>query len=217
MRIVALKGGLGNQLFQYAYGKYLNKQGFEVAYNIDWFKTFKNHEFLLCQLVPPNMILSDSPVTDDGYWQELKYTDPVKTNLLQDIKPDDEIDAIAMHIRRTDYIGHKTFVNLGMDYYDKAYIKIGNDDLPVLIFSDDPDWCEKHTPRYPNSHVVLTDPVASFRYMRRCKHKIIANSTFSWWAAYLSYSGTTIAPVKWWTDKSMNYENNLLPNHWTTL
>ena len=213
--VISIKGGLGNQLFQYAYGKYLAKHGYCVAYNIDWYLQFAHlRKYLLPEVIQRHIPLTTQQATHDGYWQELKYTEPVKSDILNEINQDEDISAIAMHVRRGDYVGHKKYVNLSMDYYEKAYIELVKEygELSVILFSDDLNWCAKNMMQFPKASLFNADPVMSFEYMRRCRYKIIANSTFSWWAAYTS-AGKVIAPGAWYKDR----ETNILPKNWIRL
>ena len=65
----------------------------------------------------------------------------------------------------------------------------------VFVFSDDLDWCRNNFAEC--NFVELPEDYLEFELMRECKHFIIANSTFSWWAAYLSMNATVIAPKNW--------------------
>ena len=125
--------------------------------------------------------------------------------LLDTIKTE---DSLAIHIRRGDYLKpeNKAYDVVGQDYYDKAlnYIKEKADNSHIYVFSDDIEWCRT---RFSNiSDITFVDdeisgsPYVDLELMRNCKFFIIANSTFSWWGAWLSERAgkIMIAPNKWY-------------------
>jgi hypothetical protein len=137
-----------------------------------------------------------------GYWQNVEYFKSILPRLQQEFKlkadyytpelivlKEEAIlnESISLHIRRGDYISIKGHYNLQDDYYNQA-IKILRDkgiQGKVFIFSDDIPWCKT---QYIGSNYIFVDlnEWSSFELMRVCKHNIIANSTFSWWAAFLN-------------------------------
>jgi hypothetical protein len=108
----------------------------------------------------------------------------------------DEI--IAIHIRRTDYINSHVLNNLHINYYKEA-LEHFDDSIPVLIFSDDPEWCKKidifgsDRFRFMESSNTFLD----LAIMSKCDYHIIANSSYSWWGAWLARSKKTICPKQW--------------------
>jgi hypothetical protein len=125
---------------------------------------------------------------------------------------------LAIHIRRGDYLKlkHAHTVLSQTDYYQRA-LRFFPDIKHLVIFSDDITWCKKHikkilTPglkKYIPSlvkkehakrefHFIQSDDISELYVMSQCQHHIVANSSFSWWAAYMSpYNGKVIAPKKW--------------------
>ena len=105
--------------------------------------------------------------------------------------------AVAVHIRRGDFVGNPVCAALDESYYERAFAALegAGVDLgaaPLLIFTNDRGWCERWPllaglrARAPESYFVDSgDDVVDMEAMSRCKHKVIANSTFSWWGAYL--------------------------------
>lgn len=216
MRIIKLAGGLGNQLYQYAYGCYLERHGAEVRYNIDYFN--KGLRPFSLKLFNCSMLFSDKKPTDigdHGKYHYLKYVYPVGERLINEIileKPFlfDSKNSLGIHVRRGDYINHPRFVNLGMDYYSKAMKLVKG--KRVYIFSDDLDWCKSNL----SDRFVYVDypDYICFDMLRRCKNKIIANSTFSWWAAYLG-SGSVVSPSRWFHDPvKQERAINQIPSIW---
>lgn len=214
MVVVKLKGGLGNQLFQYAFGKYMEKQGNGVAFNIQWFDEFKQRKFILPEIITKRIPLTKDKVTHEGYWQELKYTEPVKDELFKEANRIKENDVIGIHVRRGDFLKHPKYVKLDFEYYDKAYNylikKYGQ--KKIYIFSDDIEWCKKNF-KYPDIEFINFDDYVCFEILRSCKYKIIANSSFSWWAAYLS-NGITVVPETWYNNKKQEQVKNQITQTW---
>lgn len=132
--------------------------------------------------------------------------------------------AICVHVRRGDLLTHPTAVALyetcNVDYYQKAFERLRRvvADPVVFVFSDDPDWARANL-SFPCETVYVTHNVGSknyedFRLMRACRHFIIANSTFSWWAAWLAdFPGKqVIAPQRWFRDP--NRLGDFVPESW---
>lgn len=132
--------------------------------------------------------------------QDPKYFDGQRASIMSlfgdDIQPRDEV---SVHVRRGDYLHKDTFfVNLAeTDYYEQAMARFPGEKF--LIFSDDPSWCQTRWPSIPVS--AEKDEISALNAMAGCKSNIIANSTFSWWAAYLNPNPnkTVIYPKVWHT------------------
>lgn len=172
----------------------------------------------------------------DGYWQNEKYFKDTENIIRQeftlknklDIKLDKLIEkiknssSISIHIRRGDYVHNKKTNSIhgicSLDYYQKTikYIdeKIKN---PVFfIFSDDIEWSKNNLKtKFPTIFVEGNKDNEDLILMSMCKHNIIANSSFSWWGAWLNNNSNkiVIAPQKWFNDSNKNTEN-LIPNTW---
>ncbi len=139
---------------------------------------------------------------------------------------------ISLHVRRTDYIDSQhTHIVLPENYYGNAikqmkrFLGRSYKNYLFLIFSDDIDWCKKQ-PVFRNIRchfVEETDPPAGtpvdvfqLYLMTMCKHHIIANSSYSWWGAYLNESPgkIVIAPSKWFNSGNSGGKG---PNDWSTI
>lgn len=107
-------------------------------------------------------------------------------------------EIISLHIRRTDYINSDVLNNLNLDYYEYA-LEYFDSSLPVLIFSDDPSWCEEQSIFQSNRFTVMksNNTYIDLCLMSKCDYHIIANSTFSWWGSWLANSKKTISPKQW--------------------
>jgi len=164
-----------------------------------------------------------------GYFQTEKYfknvEDEVRKNfefldfIQQDCKDIVSIvkDCIALHIRRGDYLINKdNHHNLTLDYYHQALNKF-NTDKQVIIFSDDPEWCKEQ--QIFESDRFLVSETNNSRYdlylMSKCSDFIIANSTFSWWGAWLANRGKVIVPKQWF-GPALDHKNtkDLYPQGW---
>jgi hypothetical protein len=178
----------------------------------------------------------------NGYWQSEKYfidieeiirreisfkTNPLEYNqsALDKIKSS---ESIAVHIRRGDYVtdevtnAYHGLCNL--EYYRLAANHIANQlKKPVFfVFSDDITWARDNLNLdYEINFMDYNHPEQGWedlRLMSSCKHQIIANSSFSWWGAWLNHNPgkIVIAPQKWFNDISINIED-LLPAGWVRL
>jgi len=166
-----------------------------------------------------------------GFFQTEKYFKHIRDDILKDFDFKDEIkedcepiieqfdNPIGLHIRRGDFlINYKNHHNLTLDYYDEAIKKFDNN-RQIIIFSDDPEWCYKQNIFADDRFLISRDngPYHDLYMMTKCKDFIIANSTYSWWGAWLSGSidKKVIAPKKWFgvnnEDKSIE---DLFPSDW---
>ncbi|MCD6019422.1 MAG: hypothetical protein K0S53_2543 [Bacteroidetes bacterium] len=175
----------------------------------------------------------------DGFWQSEQYFKPIESILLNEFTPKDKLnlenedwlrkinsgESVSMHIRRGDYVSSKSSMehhgNLGLDYYMNALklIKEKHSGIEVFVFSDDLEWCRNNLKLNDTIHFVDANQKHSFHLdmylMSYCKHNIIANSSFSWWGAWLNQnkSKTVIAPANWFADKTLNTKD-LIPPSW---
>jgi len=122
-----------------------------------------------------------------------------------------------LHVRRGDYLQLPTHhPTCTIDYYHKA---LANFDGKVLVFSDDIDWCRKtfQDPRF--EFVKGNLDYIDLYLMSMCKNNIIANSSFSWWAAWLNDNKDkkVIAPKKWFGPAISHNTMDLYPKKWRLL
>lgn len=189
-----------------------------------------------------------------GYWQSEKYFQNI-TNFIREIyQPSIDLDkrnsdilnkmnksnSISIHVRRGDYVKTPKYASFfgaqDIEYYKKSMHFLENKfkSIKYFIFSDNPEWCETQFKNVPNK-TILTHNQGDQSYldmwlMSRCKHHIIANSTFSWWGAWLGENPgkTVIAPKRWFKDpyvkdsKTVYYSRyydikDLLPESWIRL
>ncbi|WP_442589784.1 alpha-1,2-fucosyltransferase [Pedobacter sp. AW31-3R] len=159
-----------------------------------------------------------------GYWQNQKYFQDITEDIRKCFQFKENLDerntkllemingteSVSIHIRRGDYLGNTAFGEIcDKKYYQKAsdliLEKVKN---PVFfVFSNDIGWCEKNLD-LPNMHFSMNSgnqAATDMHLMSKCKYNIIANSSFSWWAAWLNIhpDKIVIAPAKWINDPSV--------------
>ena len=171
------------------------------------------------QIFPERMHTFDQELFDKcpdnvdlfGYYQSPKYFNHIEDEIRKDFAFSKELidscqsiiddfviggDAIALHIRRTDYNANPNHPLQDMEYYKNALKELP--DVPVLVFSDDPKWCHEQE-LFLEDKFAISDNDGDFDLclMTLCKYHIIANSSFSWWGAWLGKSDKIIAPKNW--------------------
>jgi hypothetical protein len=177
-----------------------------------------------------------------GFWQAEQYILPIRDVLLQDfqirlapsvrnatiLEQVANANAVSLHIRRGDYVTvaktNQVHGTCDMEYYKNAMAfiasKINN---PVFfVFSDDMAWVKENFPQhYPFVFVDINDEKSSYedlRIMSACNHHIIANSSFSWWGAWLNNkSDKMVICPKSWTSKHQSTDIDLIPQSWIKL
>jgi len=188
----------------------------------------------------PKLILLKGDYYLDGYWQSEKYFKDFEDVIRQDLQYTgslsdkalamkrliEDCNAISVHIRRGDYVTN-TLANqfhgtCSLDYYENAIVEMSErvKNPHFFIFSDDLIWCKDYLKfKYP---IYFVESCASqyedIHLMSLCSHHIIANSTFSWWGAWLNakVDKIVIAPQQWFADSKIN-NPDILPEHWIRL
>ncbi len=285
MKVIQFLGGLGNQMFQYAFYLSLKKRFKNVKADISGFKNYSlHHGFELEDIFPITLdkanafhanlynkhkrgwlnrkirrmlglkyvhyveekeFFFDTDIYSDnharyyeGYWQNEGYFQGVEEDLKNDFsfrKPLKGLNmetanliqgnnAVSMHVRRGDYVGHSLLGNIcSQSYYQSAQnvIDLKVDNPLYLVFSDDIDWCKQNLQIKNSKYIDWNTGKDSFldmQLMSLCKHQIIANSSFSWWAAWLNSNPDKIiiAPKKWINNQNIK-DFSLLPNSWVTI
>ena len=148
-----------------------------------------------------------------GYFQTEKYFKHIQYEIRKDFTFIDEVsepckniwksifggaDVLSLHVRRGDYVGHTAHPVQSMEYY-KTALSYFSPDQPVLLCSDDPDWCREEFKEDRFMISTSGDTRVDLCLMTMCKYHIIANSSYSWWGAWLANSEKVIAPDKWFT------------------
>ncbi len=187
---------------------------------------------------PPVLSLK-SPVYLDGYWQSEKYFIDIAPLIRQDLTPKiplsnpyltlqnliTQSEAVSVHIRRGDYVTNSKTIHYSKlweaSYYQKAveYLAKHISNPTFFVFSDDIRWTKAHL-SLPYSTYFLegNSAIEDLWLMASCQHHIIANSTFSWWGAWLNQrpDKMIIAPQKWFSTERFDTKD-LLPETWIRL
>ena len=171
----------------------------------------------------------------DGYWQSEKYLpDTAVVSALRkafSVRPEDIIrddagfellarirqsESVSVHVRRGDYLWPGVVETFGgictEEYYQRAFgeILLTHPDATFFVFTNDKEWCREHMKGERVFTVDLTAgegdvDILDMMLMSECHHHIIANSSYSWWAAWLNDAPEkcVIAPAKWLNNKNM--------------
>ena len=179
------------------------------------------------------------PLRLQGYFQSPRYfdryADAIRSELTPPVAADPEsqrlaqaLDAensITIHVRRSDYVtspkNRKKFYECSPTYYALA-LEFLPKDGPIVVLSDDIDWVKAHFSH--DSRWLFAGQsghrsgIADLWLMTRAKHHVIANSSFSWWGAWLANrpGGITIAPKHWFRDPNCNTHDQL-PKNWIAI
>jgi hypothetical protein len=175
-----------------------------------------------------------------GYWQSYRYFESIKGLLQAEMKPLAPLDAHYMiymqriqlahaamvHVRRGDYVNlasaAKVHGFIGLDYYETGMRLLLDRDpqTQFFVFSDDLTWAKENLPylelcTFIESLDQSDAAIQELHLMTHCQNHLIANSSLSWWAAWLaSHSNQlVICPSRWTTDATMTWDD-LLPPTW---
>jgi hypothetical protein len=123
----------------------------------------------------------------------------------------------SVHIRRGDYLNNPDFhPTCTIEYYEKAIKEIG--DSYFIFVSDDIEWVKQNFKTNSNDYVFsnFNDEILDLTLMTMCDNNIIANSSFSWWGAYLNpnQDKKVIAPKKWFGPKGPQDQSDIIPENW---
>lgn len=240
-----LQGGLGNQMFQIAStigfaSDNNDKACFDLTYSNTIFQgkpsvTYKDNIYKkICHsenrkfekiFHEPKFSYSEIPYTPNlllnGYFQSEKYFVNHKDLIINlfDL-PYDMIkkpvnNLTSVHIRRGDYLKPNDYHNvLDMDYYNKSFKLMG--DSNFIFFSDDIDWVKQNFVGENFYYSQYNDEVLDLTLMSICDHNIIANSSFSWWGAYLNKNTNkrVISPSKWFGLNGPKDIQDVIPENW---
>jgi hypothetical protein len=238
MLTVQLQGGLGNQLFQLAFLEHISKktgrelfisslnspqtvhsreQYFETIFK-NW-KSYSKH--IHCRNLYENSKLSiqsytvgDFPTCFVGYFQRYEYVDSVRDNFINRLSFDYTIiqkypdihKKIFIHVRGGDY-RQKAFHLVDLTNYYKKCIEMCSGE-EFVIFTNDIPYANELLPNIP---IISESEVDSLLLMSKCKGGICANSSFSWWGAYLNSNRMIYLPSRWVNDENFSHEAYRVP------
>lgn len=270
MRVIC-KGGLGNQMFQYAFALRLANEGYPVTMETKLFDILNIHNgyeipnvFALKKTIPSSNSSSlvmrfvlkwkfwpianeKFPFTDsiignnrlfyNGYWQSEKWFASIKDQIyynfdfkgitkknLIEVQKMNDCESVSIHIRRGDYLNTSLYKGCcEIDYFKKAisYIRTKKEFTKLWIFSNDIQWCKESLLSFVDKNTVFVDwnngtiSYQDMYLMTQCKNNIIANSSFSWWGAYLNqhHNKIVIAPKRW-TNAPFEQYKDIIPESW---
>lgn len=175
----------------------------------------------------------------DGFWQSELYFKFYEEEIRSDLEFNAEIknknkdlankinslNSVSLHVRRGDYVSLASanqFHGLcSLDYYNEAVKTIADKAgaIELFVFSDDQTWCKQNLKfNFPIHFVETNDAYSDMYLMTQCKHNIIANSSFSWWGAWLNANENkvVVAPKKWFNEPSID-TTDVIPIEWLQL
>lgn len=181
----------------------------------------------------------DTNVCLQGYFQSPRYIDPIANTIKKYLYSNAEImkvveweynkiveqygsELISIHVRRGDYLQISDIhTNLTDEYYKNA-INLISDTLPVVVFSNDIAYCKSHFPEVVKNPLIFVERLDDFVelfLMSRIKNNVVANSSFSWWAAYLNENSDkrVIAPKNWFAHKGPQDYHELYCEGWEVI
>ena len=275
---VNIVGGIGNQIFQYAFARAISiKFNKKIIFDYSWFLIKKNYksEFILKKILKKNTLkqfqftkhinflfkiftklrlinyikedtlayniienLNSTYTLVSGYWQNEKYFKDYRKVILSDIQLPDVnylskyikpgFNHVGIHFRRGDYLSKINLSIHGMCdylYYQEAikYINQKSKKNFYFIFTNDKLWAKKNIKKILNTDqfkiIYAKNDIDEFSFFVKCNHFICANSTFSWWAAWLSVENNKIViiPKKWFADDKLNNQIDIGAEDWIKL
>lgn len=196
------------------------------------FKEFNYQNFSLDDIaISPQVILS-------GHWQNNKLIEDYKIDIIEElqlannilessIKILNEIEnahSVSIHFRRGDYLSKpnssKLHATCSKEYYQTCIDKMDKliDNPQYFIFSDEIEWVRTNMD-LPQNAIFIDDNTQAHEHlhlMSCCKHQITANSTFSWWAAWMNKNSDKIVftPKYWYYDNKLNNTIIRIPEEW---
>lgn len=261
---ILVSGGLGNQMFEYAYYLSLKSKGYDVRLNKELYYVTSQHngweldtvfkvtdkplphsiirKFLTRVIakycIPPFIMVESNSMTFDpiwgspsrpmlkGVWINNRYFEDIEdvirnTFVFRNIDKHNlhlancmrNENSVSIHIRRGDYLKLPQYNVCQEEYYKKAIgiIKEKYINPIAYVFSNDPVWCNMFMNQFDIKYTVINhnqgkDSFKDMFLMSQCKHNIIANSTFSWWGAWLNdnLDKCVISPRCWFTNKHIS-------------
>ena len=248
MIVAKLKGGLGNQMFQYAAATSL-----AIEHNTDHYFDFsytahpKRGGILINKLSNvklPHLTEHQLPEIEDdfvyqtipnncyinGFWQSEKYFAKNADVIREHLDFDNDVKSyvaekypvlnqhtVSMHVRRGDYVTkHTEFPPRDVDYYNTAYDIINDTSIAVIVVSDDIAWCKDNLKFGNCVYIEDESDLIDLYIMSQCLHNVIANSTYSWWGAWLNSNPDkkVIAPKQWFGPNKPLNESDIIPDSW---
>ncbi len=276
MIVVRLKGGTGNQMFQYAFGRRIARDlQCELALDLSFLESTEHDELHVRREYSLDIFGVNGPFYEgnihsdlkwvvektfsydpeiipkagehlllDGYWQTSKYFEPIAEEIWQQfaVSSISQLDhtlveqfqhpnSVCLNVRRGDFVHNQRSRDfhgvLGLEYIEKAFslMKSKVSQPRVFVFSDDVEWCKKSIrmdgPVQVIGHEYAGEKFVNYlHYMSLFQNYIIPNSSFAWWAVWLSCfhenDRNVIAPQNWFLDDSYRFDD-LIPESWVRI
>lgn len=191
-----------------------NGRKFKAWYRALKIKRFYNIEYEKMQMsYDASLLKLEKDTFFQGFWQTPLYFDEYYEDIKRQFTYKGELSlraqqyeinmkegiSVSLHIRRTDYNREVNNVCLNETYYERAINKMKRNlgEFKLYIFTDDKEYVKETFHLYEYTIVEGVTDVEEFQLMQKCKHHIVANSTFSWWGAYLAEEkgGIVYAPI----------------------
>jgi len=176
-----------------------------------------------------------------GYWQTERYFKDIKHILKEEFTPRQNLTSggfatekmildsgnrsVFLTVRRTDYVSSNFHGVLSMEYYNKALDIIASQ-VPnpiIFVFSDEPEWCKINLKFSYQTIIAGNYDITTGNHlgredeelwlMRNCKHAVMANSSYSWWGAWLNDTGIVVAPQRWFLSNEKD-SSDIIPERW---
>ncbi|MEO0733581.1 MAG: alpha-1,2-fucosyltransferase, partial [Bacteroidota bacterium] len=170
-----------------------------------------------------------------GFWQSERYFQDFAVQIKADLcfrnpLPSTSVQlarrmaaesAVGVHVRRRDTIGDPTHEVTDLGYYLRGMelIRGRYPDCNFYVFSDDVGWCQTHLGAISRLTIIPAEQGGHhFRLLTLCRHFLIPNSTFSWWAAWLGEreDSLVVAPARWFGTDKYDYRD-VVPDRWRKL
>lgn len=172
----------------------------------------------------------------DGYWQCPRYFETYTKDIAGVFSSQklpilehsqslyieiSSVPSVCVNVRRSDFLSNQVIGFVREGYYQDAYEHLADlmPDLRFFVFSDDMDWCRQHLGFLPNVYFVGHEHAGNrfgtyFKLMAQCRHFIIPNSSFAWWAAWLATDPgkVVVAPKTYLADR--RYKIDVIPDTW---
>lgn len=234
-------GRLGNQMFQYASLKGIadsNKETFVIP-RTELFDIFEMSGATIgqqnIQTIQESFFHFDESLFSDcknkdilGYFQSEKYFINIEDSIRKDFSFKKAIyqpcwnmikdipETISLHVRRGDYLKKpECHPPCTIDYYQQALSKF-DENIPVLIFTDDINWCENQELFSSDRFLIAKGNAveADLCLMAMCHNHILSNSSLAWWGAWLANSKKVVAPKRWFGPALPHNTEDLYLSHW---
>lgn len=179
---------------------------------------FSNRDIILCGYFQNNIFFNEFQQSMQ-HWFLLKSIISEKNKKYLHVA--NQANSVSIHVRRADYVANNFYIGLTLEYYRLTidFINKNQKISVILIFSDDLQWAKQNL-NFAQNTVFIEEHGPDFEHqyiMSMCHHNVIANSTFSWWAAMLNkhHDKIVCTPLNWFCDVKTE-EIIFTPSAWIT-